>query len=66
MDSTRSRVGTREIVISLPHDTPFEDIVSYLSKTLVVPRLPGHGGCDPCKSGIDRIVLESPVLEGVR
>jgi hypothetical protein len=31
----------------------------------VVPKIPGIGGCDPCRSGIDKIVIEDPLINFV-
>ncbi len=56
------RIGTRELVISLKADTKFENIVRYLEKTLVIPEIPGVGGCDPCLSGFDRLVIEDSII----
>lgn len=56
------RAGTKEIRIALAADTDFDSIVKYLRQTLVVPEIPGIAGCDPCRSGIDRIVIEDPLL----
>lgn len=61
----RPRVGTKEIRIALPDDTDFDTIVKYLRGSLVVPKIPGIGGCDPCRSGIDRIVIEDPLINVV-
>ena len=61
----KPRLGTKEIRIALASDTDFDSIVKYLRKTLVVPELPGITGCDPCRSGIDRIVIEDPLLDAV-
>ena len=67
MAETRRRptVGTKEIRIALASDTDFDTIVKYLRKTLVVPQVPGITGCDPCRSGIDRIVIEDPLFNAV-
>lgn len=58
-------LGTKEIRIALAADTDFESIVKYLRTTLVVPELPGITGCDPCRSGIDRIVIEDPLFDAI-
>ena len=58
--------GTKTLSIALKADTDFKTIVSYLEKTLVVPEIPGVRGCDPCLSGLDRLVLESTILERTR
>lgn len=62
----KTRVGTRELVVSLNSDTKFKDIVRYLEKTLVVPEIPGISGCDPCLSGLERIVLEDTIINQFR
>ncbi|MFK7888565.1 MAG: hypothetical protein AB8G16_17020 [Gammaproteobacteria bacterium] len=60
------RIGTRELRISLKADTKFENIVRYLEKTLTIPEIPGINGCDPCLSGLDRLVLEDSVINQLR
>jgi hypothetical protein len=61
----RPRLGTKEIRIALAADTDFDTIVKYLRTALVVPKIPGIGGCDPCRSGIDKIVIEDPLINVV-
>ncbi len=58
--------GTKALSIALEPNTDFKTIVRYLEKTLVVPKIPGVGGCDPCLSGLDRIVIDSTILPQVR
>lgn len=60
------RLGTRELTISLKADTKFENIVRFLEKTLIVPEIPGVNGCDPCLSGLDRLVIEDSVINQFR
>jgi hypothetical protein len=43
----------------------FDRIVEILRKVWVVPDLPGIKGCDPCRSGLDRIVIEDPAFRKV-
>lgn len=60
------RPGTKELVISLESDSDFESIVKYLRTTLVVPELPGITGCNPCLSGLDRLLIQNTVIDQVR
>ncbi|HEX6203241.1 MAG TPA: hypothetical protein VF100_09580 [Thermoanaerobaculia bacterium] len=62
VERVKGRVGTRAITLALAPNTEFKDIVRVLEKTLVVPKIPGVGGCDPCLSGLDRLVVESSIL----
>ena len=61
-----ARLGTRKLVVSLKSDTKFSDIVRYLEKVLVVPEIPGINGCDPCLSGLERLVIEDLVINQIR
>lgn len=58
----RSTLGTREIHVVVAPQTDFGALVKALEKVLVVPRLPGVRGCNPCLSGLDRFVIESPMF----
>jgi hypothetical protein len=58
--------GVREIRLALAADTSFDDIVEVLRKVWVVPELPGIRGCDPCRSGIDRFIIEDPAFSQFR
>jgi hypothetical protein len=40
----------------------FDRIVEILKQVWVVPDLPGIKGCSPCRSGLDRIVIEDPAF----
>jgi hypothetical protein len=55
------KAGVREIRIAVP-DVGFDEIVALLRKVWTVPKLPGVGGCDPCRSGLDRLVIEDPAF----
>jgi hypothetical protein len=46
-------------------DVGFDQIVEILRKVWVVPELPGIKGCDPCRSGLDRFVIEDPAFRKV-
>ena len=35
-----------------------QEIVALLRDVWKVPKVPGIGGCDPCRSGLDRLVIE--------
>jgi hypothetical protein len=53
--------GVRELRVAIP-DGDFDDIVAFLRKVWVVPKLPGIRGCDPCRSGLDRLIIEDPAF----
>jgi hypothetical protein len=55
----------REISLAVPNAS-FDEIVEILRRVWVVPELPGVKGCNPCRSGLDRIVIEDPALRFVR
>jgi hypothetical protein len=59
----KARKGTqvRELTVAID-DVGFDEIVDILRKVWVVPELPGIRGCDPCRSGIDRLVIEDPAF----
>jgi len=59
----RKTPGTRNLEIVLDPQASFETIVGVLKQTLVVPELPGVRGCLPCLSGLDRLVIESTVID---
>jgi hypothetical protein len=54
--------GIRELVVALP-EMGFDEIVEVLRKVWVVPELPGIRGCDPCRSGFDRLVIVDPAFQ---
>ncbi|HKE95335.1 MAG TPA: hypothetical protein VKB34_13570 [Povalibacter sp.] len=47
-----------QLSIAVHPETSFEDLVKILRVRLTVPELPGIRGCNPCNSGIPKIVLE--------
>lgn len=51
----------KELRVAVP-DGDFDDIVAFLRKVWVVPKLPGIRGCDPCRSGLDRLIIEDPAF----
>ena len=55
----------RELSIAVS-DVSFDEIVEILRKVWVVPELPGIKGCDPCRSGLDRFVIEDPAIRQLR
>ena len=65
MATKRSTPGTREIRVAVSPQTNFRALVKALEQTLVVPKIPGVRGCNPCLSGLDRFVIESSILERV-
>jgi hypothetical protein len=63
--SKRQPVQVREISLAVPNAS-FDEIVDILRKVWVVPELPGIKGCDPCRSGLDRLVIEDPAIRQLR
>lgn len=55
------KAGVREIRVAVP-DVAFDEIVALLRKAWTVPKVGGVGGCDPCRSGLDRFVIEDPAF----
>lgn len=51
----------REITLAVGN-VGFDQIVEILRRAWTVPELPGVKGCDPCRSGIDRFVIEDPAF----
>jgi hypothetical protein len=54
---TRQRAAVRELRVAVGN-VSFEEIVALLRDVWKVPKVPGVGGCDPCRSGLDRLVIE--------
>lgn len=61
--ASKRGVAVRELRVAVP-DVGFDEIVAILKKVWTVPRVPGIGGCDPCRSGLDRLVIEDPLFRG--
>jgi hypothetical protein len=58
--------GVKNLTIALNSTTNFKDLIHVLERVLTVPDLPGIKGCAPCLSGLDRLVIEDPVLPAIR
>ena len=43
-------------------DAGSDEILALLRRAWKAPAGPGVGGCDPCRSGLDRLVLEDPAF----
>jgi hypothetical protein len=57
----KASAGVKELHVALP-DVGFDEIVQILKKIWVVPTVPGIRGCAPCRSGLDRLVIEDPAF----
>ncbi|MES1244699.1 MAG: hypothetical protein ABUT39_24035 [Acidobacteriota bacterium] len=66
MPEIARKQGVKQVVIALNDTTNFKDLVHALERVLTVPELPGIKGCSPCLSGLDRLVIENPVLPAIR
>jgi hypothetical protein len=53
----RKRAEVREMRIAVGN-VSFDEIVKILQDVWRIPKGPGIGGCDPCRSGLDRFVIE--------
>lgn len=62
--SNEPPIKLKEMTITVP-DVGFDDIVEILRKVWNVAELPGVRGCSPCRSGLDRLVIESPAFRKV-
>jgi hypothetical protein len=54
----------RELSLAI-EDVEFDEIVEILKQVWTVPELPGVKGCDPCRSGLDRLIIEDPAFRRV-
>ncbi|MEA3274335.1 MAG: hypothetical protein U9Q81_03390 [Pseudomonadota bacterium] len=52
--------------LAIDSNTPFKEIVKQLEVVLTLPEGIAPRGCDPCLSGLDRLVLESQILNKIR
>jgi hypothetical protein len=59
-------IGPKEIAVAVRPDTSFDSLVKSLQAILTLPELEGFGGCQPCLSGLDRLVLKSNILQRIR
>lgn len=55
----------REVTLAVGNQS-FDEIVEILRRVWVVPELPGIKGCDPCRSGLDRFIIEDPAIRQLR
>jgi len=54
--------GVRELHVAVSDDASFDEIVEILRQVWVVPKLGGFRACDPCRSGLDRLIIEDPLF----
>jgi hypothetical protein len=55
--------GPKELTIALEADQQFDEMVEVLKEALTLRPFPGFSGCEPCRSGIDRLLIASRILE---
>lgn len=60
------QLGPKEIVFNIDPNADFREITSSLEKLLTIPEFPGFKGCQPCLSGLDRIVITNPAFNRMR
>jgi hypothetical protein len=61
----RGKPGLSEVRLAVDDDS-FDDLVETLRAVLTIPELPGFAGCKPCRSGLDRIIIEDPAWRALR
>jgi hypothetical protein len=54
--------GPKELTIALEADQSFDEMVESLREALTLREFPGFSGCEPCRSGIERLLLTSRIL----
>jgi hypothetical protein len=54
--------GPKEFTLALEAEQPFDEMVEVLRQALTLREFPGFSGCEPCRSGIDRLVITSRIL----
>jgi hypothetical protein len=55
--------GPRELTVQLEPDQDFDEMVKVLREVLTFREFPGFSGCEPCRSGLDRLVITSRILQ---
>jgi hypothetical protein len=55
--------GPKELSIALEPNQSFDEMVEVLKQALTLKEFPGFSGCEPCRSGIDRLLIASRILE---
>jgi hypothetical protein len=60
-----SRIGVSQVHIAVDDDD-FDAIVEALKAALTIPEFKGFKGCRPCRSGLDRIIIEDPAWREVQ
>jgi hypothetical protein len=60
------QLGPKEIVFTIHPEADFREITNSLEKLLTIPEFPGFKGCQPCLSGLDRIVIANPAFNRIR
>ena len=49
-----------QLTVRIAPNASIDEITKTLQQVLTLPKLPGHGGCQPCFSGLDKFVFENP------
>jgi hypothetical protein len=55
--------GPKELSIALEAEQPFDEMIEVLRQALTLREFPGFSGCEPCRSGIERLVITSKILQ---
>lgn len=62
----KRKMPVAEFQLAIAPDTSFDDLVATLKGVLTIPEIPGFKGCRPCLSGLDRLIIEDPVIRSMR
>jgi hypothetical protein len=55
--------GPKELTIALEAEQPFDEMIEVLKQALTLREFPGFSGCEPCRSGIERLLITSRILQ---
>ena len=64
--TVKRKTPLAEYQLTLSPDTSFDELVATLKGVLTIPEIPGFKGCRPCLSGLDRLIIEDPVIRNMR
>lgn len=60
------RPHVAELNLAIDSRTSFKEIVKQLEVALTLPKRLAPRGCSPCLSGLDRLTLNSRILDQIR
>ena len=57
----------KEVTVAVKAGAKFDSIVKELNRRLVIdPGIIGPRGCAPCRSGLDRIIIQEEIVQKIR